>query len=188
MMPWLQSLVLRRLGSVAALLLLIVACLAFPARHVLLPMWPEAVEEVLVEAGSGDVARHLRSARSADAAADSAVVARSRPITLWRLETGDGVVHAWLAGVRNAQGQLEPAIPEWLETSRLDAPLPEGVQLVLRSADRELQEVDSGSVHRMYRPNGLDFTARWRLWRDRLIERWQSVNPMTDARMTPPGR
>lgn len=173
MMPRLHSLVLRRLGSVAGLLLVIVACLAFPARHVLLPLWPEPVEEVLVEAGSGEVARHFRSARSSDAAADSVVVTRSRPITLWRLETGEGVVHAWLAGVRDGEGQLRPALPAWLETVRLDSPLPEGVRLVLRLADRELREVESASVSRMYRPNGLNFTARAALWRDRLLERWR---------------
>lgn len=187
MMPRLQSLVLRRLASAAGLLLLIIACVAFPARHVLLPLWPESVEEVLVEAGSGEVERHFRPVPSIDAP-DSDVVARSRPITLWRLETGEGIVYAWLAGVRDREGQLRPALPAWLESVRVDGPLPEGVRLIMRASDRETMEVDSANVRRMYRPNGLAFTDRARLWRDRLIERWRLNDLMVGVRMTPPGR
>ncbi|HSH27579.1 MAG TPA: hypothetical protein VK972_07435, partial [Wenzhouxiangella sp.] len=117
--------------------------------------------------------------------------ARSRPITLWRFEMESGEVsHAWLAGVRDAQGQLLPALPAWLqEASRLDGPLPGAAHLVLVTAARENREVDGAGVVRMYRPNGLRFSERVSLWADRLSERWQWPFIATaDAGTRPPPR
>lgn len=188
-MPRLLSLVLRRSGAIAALLAVIVLCLALPARHILLPLWPDRVDEILIEAGSGQVKRQFQPA-DASAFLDAKTVARSRPITLWRLETRSGeVTYAWLAGVRDGEGRLLPALPAWLETVRLDGPLPDTVQLVITTAAREIRKIDSTNIERMYRPNGMRFTDRLALWRDRFQERWQwPLTPAGDARMTPPAR
>lgn len=187
MMPRLPSVVLRRLAGGGVLLLLSALCLAVPVRHVLVPLWPSPVDEILTSAGSGSVERRVVPARSADAK-NAPVVARSRPISLWRLETEAGnVSHAWLVGVRDTEGRLLPALPEWFETQRLDSPLPEAVRLVLRTPGRETREVDGATIRRMYRPNGLALPERFALWRDRLIERWRVISP-SRARMTPPAR
>lgn len=185
-MPRLPSLVLRRLAGGAALLAVIVLGLALPARQVLLPAWPDRVDEVLTESGPGRIERRLLPAESA-AAGDSFVVARSRPITLWRLETGAGEVsHAWLAGVRDGDGQLLPALPAWLDAVRLDGPLPGEVSLVVITAAWEQDEIEGARIARMYRPNDLSLVQRTVLWRDRLDERWQwPFRATSDARMKP---
>lgn len=186
-MPRLPSVVLRRLGAGAVLLLLSALCLVLPARHVLIPLWPKPVDEILIATGSGAVERRFVPARSTGSM-DTPIIAHSRPISLWRLETEAGdVSHAWLAGVRAPEGQLLPALPDWFKTKRLDGPLPESIRLVLRTAGRETREVDGATVRRMYRPNGMILPERVVLWRDRLVERWQVIS-LTAARMTPPAR
>lgn len=186
MMPRLPSLVLRRSGGGAVLLALIALGLVLPARHVVLPPWPDPVDEVLAEGSPGRIERHFLSA-DAPVSVDSLVVARSRPITLWRLETDSGeVLHAWLAGLRDGEGTLLPALPAWLQAARLDGPLPEAVRLVVITASRDSRELEGEDIVRMYRPNDMTLAQRAGLWRDRLDERWEWPFRMTgDARMTP---
>jgi hypothetical protein len=187
MMPRLLPFVLRRSAAAAILLAVIALGLALPARHVLVAPWPEFVDEVLTEAGPGQVQRLFVPGNSSGAAR-STVVARSRPITLWRLETAsEEVVHAWLAGVRDEAGELLPAPPAWLEAVRLDAPLPGPVELVMTTAERETRAIRGADIQRMYRPNDLSLPERTALWRDRLIQRWR-FNPGGVARTTPPAR
>lgn len=189
MMPRLLSLVLRRSGGGALLLALIVVILAVPARHVLLEAWPDRVDEVLAEAGPGRIERRFVPS-DADEPVEAFVVARSRPITLWRIETQTGEsLHAWLAGVRDSEGRLLPAVPAWLAPVQLDGPLPESVQLVLTTASRDKREVDGTLIARMYRPNDMGFSDRVSLWADRLAERWRwPLRATADARMRPPPR
>ncbi|RFF30061.1 hypothetical protein [Wenzhouxiangella sediminis] len=189
MMPRLLSLVLRRSGGGAVLLALIVVVLAVPARQVLLEAWPDRVDEVLAEAGPGRIERRFLPSDSREPV-DAFVVARSRPITLWRIETESGeFLHAWLAGVRDTDGGLLPALPAWLEPVRLDGPLPDAVRLVLTTASRDKREVDGAVIARMYRPNDMGFADRVSLWSGRLAERWRwPLRATADARMTPPPR
>jgi hypothetical protein len=189
MMPRLLPLVLRRTVSGAALLAVIAVGLAVPARDVLRPAWPPRVEEVLVQAGPGRIERRLLPA-GVNGTLDAVLIARSRPITLWRIELQSGeAVHAWLAGVRDAEGVLLPALPPWLEVVRLDGPLPEGLRLVIIPASREPEELDGARIARMFRPNRMILRDRLALWRDRLAQRWQwPFRPSADARMTPPDR
>jgi len=186
MMPWPLSFVLRRLGAGALLLALIVVTLAVPARHVLLPAWPERVDEVLTDDGPERIERRFLPAGTRQPA-DVLVVARNQPVTLWRLETAsDEVSHAWLAGLRDAEGRLLPGLPAWLEVVRLDGPLPEPVQLVVIDAARETREIEGNRIVRMFRPNAMSLAQRTALWRDRLDERWQwPFRATADARMTP---
>ncbi len=189
MMPRLPSLVLRRSTTVVVLLALIALSVAFPARHVLLPAWPERVEEVLAEAGPGRVERLLVPAGAA-VSSDSAVVARSRPIELWRIEGDSGeVTYAWLAGLRDAEGALMPKLPAWSERVRVDGPLPAGQRLVVITANHEKAEIDAAGLRRMLRPNAMSVSQRGELWIDRLGERWRwPLTTTADARMTPPAR
>lgn len=189
MMPCLLSFVLRRLGGGAVLLAVIALVIALPARHVLLPSWPGPVDEVLTEAGPGGVERHFLPADS-PTRPGSMVVARSRPITLWRLETESSeVIHAWLAGVRDGEGRLLPALPAWLRSVRLDGPLPEPVELVMITAGQGTRAVQGAGIVRMYRPNDMTPAQRVLLWSDRIGERWEWPLTMTgDARMRPPPR
>lgn len=189
MMPRLPTLVLRRSGSGVALLALIAVGVFLPARQVLLPAWPDPVEEVLTQAGPGRIERLFLPADS-NRPFEPAPLARSRPLTLWRLEYDTGTVaHAWLAGVRDGDGQLLPALPAWLEPVRLDGPLPEAVRLVVITSTRESREIEGESIVRMYRPNGMNIAQRAALWRDRIDERWQWPFRLTGgARMRPPAQ
>lgn len=189
MMPRLQSLVLRRFSTAAVLFALIAVSVLLPARGVLFPDWPERVEEVLAEAGPGRVERMLLPA-GAPVATGSAVVARSRPIELWRIETGSGTVtHAWLVGLRDADGRLLPKLPEWSGRVRVDGPLPEGQRLVVTTADREKVEIETAGLRRMVRPNAMSLAQRGALWFDRLDERWEwPLTTTADVQMTPRAR
>lgn len=189
MMPRLLSFVLRRSVAAAGLLTLTALCLAVPARQVLLPLWPGAVEELLVEVGPEQVDRRFRGASLPLDAAEE-VVARSRPTMLWRLELASGEVdHVWLAGLRNAAGQLEPQAPDWFDTVRFEGTPPPGSYLVVIGPGYETRELDAARIRRMYRPNAMSPGQRVQLWFDRLHERWRwPVRPAADARMTPPVR
>src|SRR5699024_10201358 len=115
MMPRLLSFVLRRSGAAVGLLALMAVCLALPARQVLLPLWPGVVEEQLVKVGPDRVERRLGRAGLPPSETEE-VVARSRPIMLWRIEYASGEVdHAWLAGFRTAAGALAPELPDWFD-------------------------------------------------------------------------
>lgn len=172
MMPRLLSLLLRRLGLAAALLAAIALTLAWSARAVLLPAWPEPVVEVLVQTAPGQVQRHFRSVREASAG-QADLMSRSRPRSLWRVETQEGeVLLGWLSGVEDDEG-LRQRPPDWLEHPRLDAPLPEPLELSFDAADGQLLTVSSAQVLRMFRPNALPLQLRTRLFLDRLVERWR---------------
>ncbi|MDZ7790628.1 MAG: hypothetical protein U5L08_09085 [Xanthomonadales bacterium] len=188
-MPRLLSFVLRRSGTAAVLLALIAVSVTLPARHVLLPAWPERVEEVLAEAGPGRVERLFLPAGAA-VSSESVVVARSQPIELWRIEGDSGeVTHAWLAGLRDAEGALMPKLPAWSERVRVDGPLPDGQRLVVITADHEKVEIDAAGLRRMLRPNAMSVSQRGKLWVDRLGERWKwPLTTTADARMTPLAR
>jgi hypothetical protein len=189
MMPRLPSTVVRETAIAVSLLIVIVLSLALPARHVLLPAWPERVEEWLIESTPGRIDRRFVPAGQ-NAAPPPELLTSSRPITLWRIEQEDGAVsHAWLAGVRDPEGVLLPGLPPWLEGVRLDGPLPGPVELVVIDAGRETRDIGGDAIRRMYRPNGLSHVQRAELWRDRLDERWDwPFSPTSDARMTPPRR
>lgn len=172
-MPRLPSLVLRRIGAAAALLALIAVCVAAPARHVILPAWPERVYELLHQTEPGRVERRFLPASQMDPEAKP-VLARSRPSKLWRIETDTGQIdHVWLAGVRNEEGQLLPAPPPWLDPVRLDGPLPDVVRLVAITRERETREIEGDTIVRMYRPNEMRLPQRLGLMRERLTERWE---------------
>lgn len=189
MMPRLPSSVIRKAGIAAALLIVIVFAALLPARHVLLPAWPERVDEWLIETTPGRIDRRFVPA-GGKAEPPSQLLASSRPITLWRIEREDGgVAHVWLAGVRNADGDLLPGLPPWLSAPRLDGPLPEPVELVVIDAARQSLDIDGQAIRRMFRPNGLTYRERAGLWRDRLAERWAwPLSVTSDARMSPPRR
>lgn len=189
MMPRLLSFVLRRSGAAVGLLALMAVCLALPARQVLLPLWPGVVEEQLVKVGPDRVERRLGRAGLPPSETEE-VVARSRPIMLWRIEYASGEVdHAWLAGFRTAAGALAPELPDWFDAARFEQSLPSGSRLVVIGSDYETRELDAATIKRMYRPNAMSPGQRLQLWRDRLEERWQwPFSASVDARTQPPGR
>lgn len=190
MMPRLLSLVLRRMVAGAALLTVILLATFWPARHVLEPLWPDPVEEVLLSAPGGSVAERRFVPAGQVLTTDGIVLARNRPLSLWRIETDSGdVLHAWLQGVRDADsGELLEAVPAWLGPARVDGPVPQAVRFVLASADRQVIEVPGVSLRRMVRPNGLGFRQRARLTYDRFVERWRWPLREGDAGTSAPGR
>lgn len=187
MMPRSLSFVLSRMALAAFCLAVIVLATAWPSRHALLPMWPSPVDELLLNSGDGEVRRELRGA---GAPPPDSALARDRPLSLWRVETeGGGVILGWLAGARDDSGALMDTLPAWLDAVRLDAPLPEPVELILTRADRSNTAIAGGAVRRMYGPNRLRLVDRGRLWLDRLAARWRwPFTTAADARTAPPDR
>lgn len=185
MMPRSLSFVLGRVALAVSLLAVIAMATAWPARHALVPMWPAGVDELLLNSGTGELRREFVAAA---APSPDSTLARNRPVSLWRLETGDdGAILGWLAGARDASGALMEAPPEWLDAERIDAPLPEPVALIVTRADRSTQVVPGAAVRRMYGPNRLPLLERVRLWFDRLASRWRwpLIHP-NDARTAAP--
>lgn len=188
MLPRLPSTLLRTLPAGAALLVAILAAVAWPARHVLLPLWPTSVDEWLLADAGGGLEREF-AAESVPGRDPSNMLARNRPISLWRVEMRSGqVIHSWLAGVRDAEsGQLLAARPDWLGSRRIDGPLPTARLLVLMGEDGNYSEVESGAVARMFRPNELAWHERLDLALDRFREIWiWPLRPASEMRMAPP--
>lgn len=186
MLPRLPSTLLRNLPAGAALLVAILAATAWPARHVLLPLWPHPVDEWLLAGAGGGLEREFVTEPVAD---PSRTLARNRPITLWRVEMRSGqITHAWLAGVRDAEsGQLLTVLPDWLAGPRIDGPLPASRALVLMGPDSTYSEVEASAVTRMFRPNALAWHERVELALDRFGETWDwPLRVASPARTAPP--
>lgn len=177
MLPSISVIPVTRLLAGIASLIILVAALAFPARHVLLPLWPPPIEEVIVfDSGGRAVHRILASAGFALAEdIGGRVIARTRPLNATVLETPDQRKFGYLVGIRDPQAGeviIKPELLdfEWLES---DALFP-GRLLLFEESGGEVAEIMNSEVKRVYRPNRMGFRQRLALAGLLLAERWQS--------------
>jgi len=163
----------QRMASNLALAVVVVTLPLLPARHVLLPLWPRSVDEIIlatVDERSG--ARFFVDAERQQIAGD--IVARDRPRSLVVVERiGLNPLAGFLLAVRaSAEAPLEP-LPGDMERRRVPGAALGDAILVLALADEQVVEIPGESVRRLYRPNRLDAPQRLALLWDRVLERLQ---------------
>lgn len=156
-----------------AILLLgaIVLLASFPARHVLLPLWPTAVDEYILAAEGESAERVLLRSGGEQPPPRQALVAHSRPHSVVALEAVDEDIRfGFLAGYRVArESPLQPALPEPLQLARVELPLHSDWVLVMLSSDDQLLELPAENLVAFYRPNQLSLFERFDLLWSRVL-------------------
>lgn len=167
---------LLRIALSLVLLVVTMLLLLLPARHVLMPLWPWQVDELLVARASSDTARRDFVTVQPGEGVPNGVISRDRPIMLVAIERpGDEVIHGFLVGVRpEPDAGLLDKIPSWLLERRLISPEPSNLVVVVMRADESRTELSLGQIHRMYRPNQLSLLERALLTGQRLVEAWRA--------------
>lgn len=162
---WLRQ-VLAGLGMIPVIIVLVL----WPARQVLLPLWPEKAEETVYQTASGDSRRLFHGSRSEPGYAGR-LIRRDRPLNLVRVEERDGSrFHAYLAGVRPDEGALvADRLPEWIRAEIVAPPAGSSEVVVLIDADGERFDLPVDAIRRIYRPNQLALVSRLRLSAERFV-------------------
>lgn len=166
---------LSKSAQMIILLLAMTLLLLVPARHVLAPLWPWPVEELIIaEPTSDDARREFVVAQPGDRNLPP-LVSQDRPIMLVTIETVDGeFIHGFLVGARpEPDAELMEAVPSWLFDHHLSLPQPANVVLVVMRADESRTELPLGDIHRLYRPNQLSLLERILLTGQRMVETWR---------------
>ena len=178
MMPAFVKAVLRKFSAGLVLLVLIAALLAWPARHVLEPLWLSPVEELLYMAPGGEAGRVFVSARRANGPPQGGrLLARGRPLSVVRVELVDGNWrHGYLLGVRSAPDHaLHDDIPNGLLATMAEPHMSDYDTLVLVSAEEEQLDIPVEAVRRLIYPNRLAVSERaglaWQRFAERIAER-----------------
>lgn len=173
------------LGPVLLLPLALVALL-LPARYVLLPYWPDPLVEVVYQNDGGEVAvglfepagsgstgaRRLRpDTRNSEglvemASADIRSVTRPRSAVVL-LDRGGRRTFGYLTGVRDAEsGDLLAQPGAWIDRATMadssahDRPF----LLLIETPEGQVREVLSTELLHFYRPNGLSWRDRGRIF------------------------
>ncbi len=174
MMPAFVKAVLRSFTAGLALLALIAVLIAWPARHVLEPLWPGPVEELIYMAPGSETERVLEPVRRASVpTSGEPVLASSRPLSLVRVESMDGGWrHGYLLGVSAADDHsLREDIPDELLETVVELREFDYDMLVLVCAEGERFEMPVSEIHRLIYPNRLVVSERMQLALQRLADR-----------------
>lgn len=160
---------MRHLTVILGLVCVISLLLLWPARHVLVPLWPAQMEESLYQNDSNSIQRIFHRA-GAEPAFPGKLIARNRPLTLLSVEREEqNPVVGYLSGVRpESEALVSPELPTWLEPDLIEVSSEPSKILVLVVADGEIVEIPLAGVRRLFRPN------RLRL-RDRLMLAWRRL-------------
>lgn len=155
---------------VAGLSVILVAAIAWPVRHVLVPMWPGPVEERLYRTVDGNIVRQF-SAVGQEIESPHQLVARHRPVNLLIVETvHEQPMLGFPAGVRDGSGgELMEQLPEWITGNRMVPPVDSVNTLIIETVDEALHEVPANTIRYMYRPNRLPLMQRMALTFDRFL-------------------
>ncbi|MEE4330647.1 MAG: hypothetical protein V2J10_07250 [Wenzhouxiangella sp.] len=157
-------------------LVLVVVALALPlvpARHVLMPLWPRTIDEVILAAADDHTGQRLFIETGRLSLRDG-IVARDRPDSLVVVERfGDVPVTGFLLALRSSpEGPLQ-RLPDVFEADRITGPGIAPGRLVLALADDSTVEIATENIRRVYRPNRLDASQRIALLWIRLVEQLQ---------------
>jgi ABC-type phosphate transport system auxiliary subunit len=157
---WLQQIVMA-----IVLIGTIVLLVTFPARHVLMPLWPAAVDEYILAAEGERAERVLLRSSAEQRPPGQSVTASSRPLSVVALQAvNEGPSFGFLAGYRlESGGPLVPVLPEALRAAIVELPLHPDWVLVMLSADDQLLELPAASLVAVYRPNQLSLPERFGL-------------------------
>ncbi|MEN1727791.1 MAG: hypothetical protein AAGJ52_05055 [Pseudomonadota bacterium] len=174
-MYWVQQITAAPL--IAALILLLSL---IPARHVLLPLWPSAAQELILVLDETDgerpVARRLFVYDDPIDGLSGEVLARTEPLSLARIESrnGDSLLGypvALRSAIEDGETRDEPLSAAfdsgWLE------PMPgETGQLALLGPDDQVLTLPMESIQRLYYPNRLGLIDRTLLLLRRSTSCW----------------
>lgn len=163
---WLQQIVMAIL-LLGVILLLVLS----PARHVLAPLWPAAVDELILPGKTDQAERVLLLAGPAYRSGQPAAIVRSRPRSVVAMERrGEPPSFGYLAGYRDEPGApLQSRLPDELQVPRVELPLDDSRILVMVLADEQLVEMPADELVALYRPNQLSPTDRIGLLTHRVI-------------------
>jgi hypothetical protein len=171
MLPSPMSPRIQRLTTNLVLVIVVLALPLVPARHVLIPLWPRPVDEVILVTADDNAGQRvfLDTRRHTP---EDVIVARDRPRSLVVVERFDEApIMGFLVAVRpSAEGPLEP-LPEELTDERIPGPALGPGALVLARADEQTIEIASDRIRRLYRPNQFDVSQRIALLWTRVVER-----------------
>jgi ABC-type phosphate transport system auxiliary subunit len=189
MMPAFVKGVLRKISAGIVLLVVAALLLAWPARHVLEPLWPGPVEELLYLEAGGGTGRVLVPVRHAAILSRSEpMLARNRPLSLVRVETIDGSwQYGYLLGVSSVDDRsLRDDVPEQLLETVVELLEPDYDIIVLVCAEGQRFEIAVSEVRRLIYPNRLVLTDRvhlaWQRLAARIAERLSDGEVMADNR------
>lgn len=157
---------LAGLGLIPVIIVLVL----WPARQVLLPLWPEKAEETVYQTASGDSRRLFHGSRSVPDFTGQ-LIRRDCPLHLVRVETnGGGRFHAYVAGVRPEEGALvADRMPQWIRSEIVVPPAGSSEVVVMLGPDDERFDVPAEAIRQIYRPNQLALTSRLRLSAQRFL-------------------
>lgn len=181
---WLRQ-VLAGLGLFPVIIVLVL----WPARQVLLPLWPEKAEETVYRTASGDSRRLFHGSRSVPDFTGQRIRSDC-PLNLARVETNDGSrFHAYVAGVRPEEGALvADRMPEWIRSEIVAPPAGSSEVVVMLGPDDERFDIPAAAIRRIYRPNQLALTARLRLSAQRFVmvtQKDEALEPAGAGRFIP---
>lgn len=183
MMPALVKSLLGKLMAGIALLMLIAGLVTWPARHVLLPLWPASVYEVLSNDGENGACCRLVSRLDARDATFDRMTVLARPVSLACLEfVDDSIRCGYLLGLRQeADSALVAELPAWFNEALVEFEA-EAFEIVVLDlpADGRL-DIPAGQIKRMFRPNALTVVQRMELATERFI---RAISARTRARET----
>ncbi len=168
---WLQQVLTASLLLVTILLLPLV-----PARHVLQPLWPTNVEEVLVSVPQRTDAERRFVAAGRSAWDPAAEVARNRPLHLAIVELSDGrKLTGFPVGTRvDPEAGLDVPLPQALMAVWVERPDTDAAELILLDANQQIMPLPMSQVVRIYRPNQLSLVQRAAITARRLTPAWIS--------------
>ena len=155
-----------------SLLVLILGLVIWPARHVLLPLWPVSVYEVLSPDGKGRACCALVSRLDLRRESFDRLIVLGRPFSLSCLEfDNDSVQCGYLLGLRQEAGApLMDEIPVWADQALVEFEDEPHWILVLTLPGDERLETSLGQIKRMFRPNALTLSQRIALAGERFVE------------------
>lgn len=176
MMPSPVTYWIRQVVAAGLLLVTILLLPLVPARHVLLPLWPTSVEEVLVSVPQRPDAERRFVAAGRSTPDRVAEIARNRPLYLAVVELSDGrKLTGFPVGTRvDPEAGLDVPLPQALMAVWVERPDADAVELILLDANQQILPLPMSQIVRIYRPNQLSLFQRAAITARRLTPAWIS--------------
>ncbi len=177
-MYWVQQLSAAPLIALAILLLSLV-----PARHVLQPLWPTSVDELVILEPDGRSAVREFVFEPDERPMGDRLLARTRPLSIAVVESADGrLVPGFPVALRpDSAAESLVDLPEAFSAPVVDPlPIKDG-ELTLLGANDQVMRMPVASMARLYYPNRLGLADRaWLLFR-RVEDCWLGPCAAFDA-------
>jgi len=180
-MYWAQQIAAAPMLAAFILLLSLI-----PARHVLVPFWPDRVDELIVlEEDPQSAVRYLTSSRETQDLSPR-LLARTRPLSVVVAEHLDGRYTlgypVGLASIDEQGDEMGQALPPEFSSALLDSMPDRSAALILLDANDRKLSLPLAGLRRLYYPNRLSLAGRARVLISRARSCWmQACPPMMAA-------